>query len=184
MADTVRFSETLAGRLAGQDVRFLLTVVTPDIAALVVDPDHRSPAWGCVLADWLSPAPLSVVDGRLDLFVDVSGDRRVVEMRYRLVLRAVDGRGYTLLGTKTLRRRWWIWTFPWDATTLATRLVDEQGALVAEGVLRQGIVGVLAQGATFRASSVRAWAGFMRYYIATVLGVYLRTSGSRVHPGP
>lgn len=178
MADTVRFSETLAGTLAGQDTRFLLTVVTPDIATLVADPDHRSPAWGCVLADWLSPAPLTVTDGRLDLFVDVSGDRRVVEMRYRLALRAVDQRQYVLLGTKTLRRRWWIWTFPWDATTLATRLEDAQGATIAEGVLRQGIVGVLAQGATFRATSIGAYLAFMRYYVGTVIGVYLRTSRS------
>lgn len=178
MADTVRFSETLAGALGGRDTRFLLTVVTPDIAAMVADPDHRSPAWGCVLADWLSPAPLTVTDGRLDLFVDVSGDRRVVEMRYRLELRAVDQHQYVLLGTKTLRRRWWIWTFPWDATTLATRLEDAQGTTIAEGVLRQGIIGVLAQGATFRATSIGAYIAFMRYYVGTVIGVYLRTSRS------
>ena len=45
---------------------------------------------------------------------------------------------------------------------------------MAEGVLRQGIIGVLAQGATFRASSVRAYVSFLRYYLGTVVGVYLR----------
>lgn len=188
MADTVRFTETLAGRLGapelplaeaarqGHDTRFVLTVVTPDVARLAADPDHRSPAWGCVLAGWLSPDPLTVTDGRLDLFVDTSGDRRVVEMRYRLALRAVDGSAYVLLGTKELRRRWWLLTFPWDATTLRCRLLEggDDGALRAHGVLRQGVVGVLAQGATFRASSVRGWLGFYRYYLGTVLGVYLR----------
>ncbi len=188
MADTVRFTETLAGRLGppdrsldeatrgGADTRFVLTVVTPDVARLVADPDHRSPAFGCLLAGWLSPEPLAVTDGRLDLFVDASGDRRVVEMRYRLALRATDGRSFVLLGQKELRRRWWLTTFPLDATTLRCRLLEgsDDGPLVAHGVLRQGVVGVLAQGATFRATSVRGLLGFFRYYLGTVLGVYLR----------
>jgi cholesterol oxidase len=188
MADTVRFTETLAGRLGspelpleeaarrGEDTRFVLTVVSPDVARLAADPDHRSPAWGCLLAEWLSPDPLSVTDGRLDLFVDTSGDRRVVEMRYRLALRATDGSTWVLFGLKELRRRWWFLTLPWDATTLRCRLHadGDDGPLRAHGVLRQGVVGVLAQGATFRASSVRGWIGFFRYYLGTILGVYGR----------
>lgn len=188
MPHSVRFSETLAGRLGspslsladatrqGDDTRFLLTVVSPPIPRLVQDPDHRSPAWGCLLADWLSPEPLAVDDGRLDLFVDTSGDRRIVEMRYRLVLAAVDGARYVLIGTKELRRKLWFLTFPWDATTLTCQLHrgDDQGPLLAHGTLRQGIIGVLAQGATFRATSVGAWLGFFRYYLGTVLGVYFR----------
>ena len=192
MADSVRFSETLAGRLGdprlpleeagrvGADTRFLLTVVSPDIAALVADPNHRSPAWGCLLAEWLSPSPLTVSDGRLDFFVDGAPDRRVVFMRYRLDLRATDGARFVLLGQKELRRRRWFPTFPVDATTLRCALHrdDDAGELVAHGVLVQGPVGVLAQGATFRGSGrwygLRALIGFFRYYLGTLAGVYLR----------
>jgi cholesterol oxidase len=184
--DSIRFSETLAGRLGapdlpldraardGADTRFLLTVVTPHVPKLVADPDHRSPAWGCLLAEWLSPDPLSVTDGRLDLFVDGTPDRRVVFMRYRLALRAADGKAWVLTGEKELRRRRWFPTVATDATTLRCELRDEAGALHAHGILRQGIVGVLAQGATFRGTSVRAFVGFFRYYLGTLAGVYLR----------
>jgi cholesterol oxidase len=192
VADTVRFSETLAGRLGrpdlpledaarqGDDTRFLLTVVTPDIAEMVADPHHRSPAWGCLLAPWLSPAPLGVTDGRLDLFVDGTPDRRVVHMLYRLDLRAVDGQRYVLLGKKELRRRRWFPTLAVDATTLRCTLHagGDDGPLRAHGLLRQGLVSVLAQGATFRGSGrwggVAAIVAFFRYYLGTIAGVYLR----------
>lgn len=180
MPDRVRFSETLAGRLNGHDTRFLLTVVTPDIAAMVADPQHRNRAWGCVLAEWLSPEPLSVTDGTLDLFVSVTPDRRHVRMSYRLALRTMDGRDYTLLGHKEIRRRRWFPTFAVDGTTLFTTLHEggDDGPLVAEGVLRQGVIGVLAQLATFRGSGrwggLRAIWDFMRYYNGTVAGVYFR----------
>jgi len=184
----VRFSETLAGRLGppalplhdaartGGDTRFLLTVVTPDIARLVADPNHRSPAWGCLLAPWLSPDPLGVVEGHLDLFVDGTADRRVVYMRYRLDLRTTSGEAWVLHGTKELRRRHWFPTLAVDATTLRCTLREggDAGPIRAHGVLRQGIVGVFAQGATFRGTSLRAIVSFLRYYIATVVGVYLR----------
>jgi cholesterol oxidase len=190
--NAIRFSETLAGRLGdpaqaledaaktGGDTRFLLTVVTPDVARLVADPDHRSPAWGCLLAPWLSPDPLAVVDGRLDLFVSAIPDRRVVQMRYRLDLRDTAGARFVLHGTKELRRRRWYPTAATDATTLRCTLHEggDDGPLRAHGILRQGLVGVLAQGATLRASGawwgLAALAGFFRYYLGTMAGVYLR----------
>lgn len=182
--DAVRFTETLAGRLGdpalpvdeaarrGQDSRFVLVVVSPDVARLVADPDHRSPAFGCLLAPWLSEEPLRVERGQLDLFVDLPGARPAVEMRYRLELVHADGRHLVLTGIKSLRRRFWLWTFPWDATTLRCELREGE-RLLAHGWLRQGLVGVLAQGATFRATSLRALLGFFRYYLGTVLRVYL-----------
>lgn len=194
MTHAIRFSETLAGRLGapelpideaarvGADTRFLLTVVTPDIARLVADPNHRSPAWGCLLAPWLSAHPIGVTDGRLDLFVSGTPDRRVVWMKYRLDLLAVDGGRYVLLGTKELRRRGWFPTAAVDATTLYCTLHvgNDDGPLRAHGVLRQGLVGVLAQAATLRASGgwfgVRALLSFFRYYLATMAGVYLRSA--------
>lgn len=190
--ETIRFSETLAGRLGppelprdeagrtGQDTRFLLTIVTPDVAALVADPNHRSPAFGCLLAPWLSPAPLAVTRGWLDLFVDATPDRRHVTMRYRLDLTRDDGARFVLHGEKALRRRRWYPTFPVDATTLFVTLhaEDDAGPVVAHGVLRQGLVSVLAQGATFRGTGgwlgLRPVVAFFRYYLGTLAGVYLR----------
>ncbi len=147
----------------------------------MADPDHRSPAWGCVLAPWLSPEPLGVVRGHLDLFVDGTPDRRVVLMRYRLDLRTTGDERFVLLGTKELRRRGWFPTVATDATTLRCTLHegDERGPLRAHGVLRQGIVSVLAQGATFRGSGewlgLKAILGFFRYYLGALAGVYLRS---------
>jgi hypothetical protein len=175
--DSVRFSETLAGELSGHDTRFLLTVVTPDIATLVADPRHRSPAWGCLIAPWLAPEPIGVVDGRLDLFVDTP-DRRAVWMDYRLDLRTPDGGRFVLLGRKELRKRWSFATFPWDSTTLRCELREgsDDGPVRATGVLREGLVGLIGQAATLRASGrwygLAALLGFFRYYLGTVWRVY------------
>lgn len=186
MADQVRFTETMRGRLspftgqdhlaaeaAGQDAYFILTVVTPDVAAMVSDPDHRSPAFGCVVLPGHTQ-PLRVTDGHLDLFVDAPVG---VEMRYRLALRDADGVASTLIGIKRVQRRGWLPTVFGDTTTLFVDVLRGEEPTY-RGVLRMGVGGVSAQGLSFRgeggALGVRAIVRFMGYYVRRVWGVYAR----------
>lgn len=203
MADSVRFTETMsgwlspradashedaerAGREAGNAALFVLTVVTPDVDALVTDPNHRAPAFGCVIAPTLHPAPLRVADGQLDLFVDTELGSRVVHMRYGLALRSEDGRAWYLRGIKEVVRRAWWPTMPIDTTTLFVDVFEGDaptGAPALRGILRMGPGGVTAQGLSFRGGG--AWLGlrgivrYLAYYARRVLHVY---AGPRTAP--
>jgi cholesterol oxidase len=207
MPDHVRFTETMHGWLsrradlshedaerAGHDIAkteatrglFVLTVLCPDVDALVVDPNHRSPAFGLVLLPALSPRPLRVSAGHLDLFVDTELGARVLHMRYGLQLTAEDGARYFLRGIKEIvRRRWWP-TVAIDTTTLFTDVFagdTADGAPLLRGILRMGPGGVTAQGLSFRGEG--GWLGlrgiyrYMRYYVRRVAHVYL---GARTAP--
>lgn len=203
MPDQVRFTETMAGWVAarpnaphenaaeagrtdGTSAMFVLTVVTPDVDALVADPDHRSPVFGCVLLPTLHARPIAVERGHLDLFVDTRLGSRVLHMRYGLRLRDEDGHAWFLRGVKeVVRRRWWPTVFA-DTTTLFTDIYAgeaPEGAPRLRGILTMGPGGVTAQGLSFRGEGgwlgLRGIARYLAYYVRRVAGVYL---GPRTGP--
>lgn len=164
----------VAGRAAGGEASFTLTVVTPDVDAMVADPDHRSPAFGLVECPALHPRPLRVTAGHLDLFADVAPG--VLHMRYHLDLLDEDGVAATLTGFKeVVRRRWWP-TVLADTTTLFVDVVGP-GRAPLRGVLTMGPGGVLAQGLTFRGRGPGAGLGgivrYLAYYVRRCVSVYL-----------
>lgn len=197
MPDLVRFTETMrgylspnlratheaaakAGRAEGIEGTFILTVVTPDVDAMVASDNKRNHAYGCVLLPSVHPAPLTVDDGYFDLFVDADSSGRIFHMRYSLSLRAVDGTRYFLRGIKEVLRRSWFPTMPIDTTTLFTdvyRGTNDSGEHLLRGVLTMGPIGVSMQGLSFRGSG--GWWGlrgiyrFMRYYMGRVATAYL-----------
>lgn len=198
MADSVRFTETMSGWLSeqvtatheaaaaagrpGGEASFTLTVLTPDVEAMVAEPHHRSPAFGLVECPALHPRPLRVVAGHLDLFVDVAPG--VLHMRYHLDLLDEDGISATLTGFKeVVRRRWWP-TVLTDTTTLFVDLAVG-GRPARRGILTMGPGGVLAQGLTFRGRGAGfGLAGivrFLRYYVRRCVGVYLGPRRAALH---
>jgi hypothetical protein len=201
MPDAVRFTECMSGWLAAVDASrdasreayaqsvargrasggegsFVLTVVTPDVDAMIADEQHRSPAYGCVFLP-VHARPLRVEEGSLDLFVDVLVDGSALVMRYALRLRDEDGGRWYLAGCKdVLRRAWW----PTVATDTTTLFVDVWrgeapiGEPQLRGLFTMGPGGVLAQGLTFRGTG--AWFGlrgivrYLAYYVRRVARVY------------
>lgn len=176
----LRFSETMAGALRRaydgepSPAYFVLTVLTADVDAMIADPDHRGRAFGVVVAPLAHPAPLAVVDGSLDLFVDQAPG--VVHMRYALALRDADGAAWRLDGHKEVRRRGWRpWRIAVDTTTLFVRLqrvvsADDIAPPPLTGVFTMGPGAVLAQGLSFRWSG--PWGGLPG--LARYLGYYAR----------
>lgn len=199
MADHVRFTETMsgtisaggalphleaafAGRSTGTPLLFTLTVITPDVDAMVLDPDHRSPAFGVVLAPALHAAPLTVLHGHLDLFADAAPEGRVLHMRYGLQVAAPDGARWFLRGLKVVARRSWWPTVAVDTTTLFIDVWPgdtPQGTASWRGVLTMGPGGVLMQGLSFRGQG--GWLGIRG--IVRYLGYYARRVW-RVYTGP
>lgn len=206
MAGLVRFSETLRGYVddavvdvlheehaasgrrrsrtgPSREVVFMLTVVTADVDAMVSDPRHRSPVFGCVLAPVLSPRPLRVERGTLDLFADVGagddgvGPGQLLHMRYVLPLvDDVDGRRFVMRGIKEVtRRRAWP-TVASDTTTLFVdvwaqgRDDDDSRPPLLRGVLHEGVVGVVQQAFSFRGDAF-GLVRFVAFYVRAVLRV-------------
>lgn len=206
MPDHVRFTETMAGwlspradtphedaerdgRAAGSPGMFVLTVVTPDVDAFLADPDHRSPAFGCVFLPALHARPLAVDRGHLDLFVDTPLGSRVVHMRYGLWLRDEAGGRWYLRGIKEIVRRAWWPTVTADTTTLFVDVFPGDapaGTPALRGILRMGVGGVTAQGLSFRGEG--GWGGlrgvvrYLTYYVRRVVHVYFGPRTSPLRP--
>jgi cholesterol oxidase len=206
LPDLVRFTEAMsgwvspevtatheaaaaAGRAAGTPATFILTVVTPDVDALVADPDHRAPAFGCVLFPALHPRPIAVERGHLDLFVDTDAGSRVLHMRYGLHLRDEAGNTWFLRGIKEVVRRSFLPTVLADTTTLFVdvRRGGPDGAPAWRGVLTMGPGGVTAQGLSFRGAGgwfgMRGIVRYMAYYVRRVATVYLGPRTAPLRPG-
>jgi hypothetical protein len=198
------------GRAEGNSLVFMLTVVTADVDAMLADPDHASPVFGCVLAPALSPRPLRVEAGTLGLFATVDDEGRVLHMRYLLALvddDAHDGSATTATTTPTTTptttRRWLLRGVkevlrrrPWPTTTADTTTLfvdvwriheavgdgdDGRGAPVLRGVLREGVVGVLAQLSSFRGDVGGLWR-YLSFYVRSLLRVYLGPRRAPLRP--
>lgn len=158
----VAFTETMGGSVELEDgqstpFRFVLTIYDDDVER-IEDPDHDARMAGTVLAPGLSPQPLTVTQGRFNLFLDElpagrpaadpddpgEADGETIEtirakyMRYRMELRSVEGRTWTFEGLKEIRdeRGFDLWA---DTTTLHVTLREgsgPEGDVVGRGILR------------------------------------------------
>jgi len=143
----VSFTERMSGTLDAPDgtrtpFAFTVSVAVEDLDAFLADDRHPARLLGTVDAPALSPDPLTVTGGRLELLVldDVRpgdphrptpGTRR---MTYRMPLTATDGTRFALHGQKLVRDDPGldVWA---DTTTLAVT-VREGDAVRGTGTLR------------------------------------------------
>ena len=126
------------GRVDDSPCEFVLTVATSDLEAMLADPEHRASLFGTVHAQALSKAPLSVLSGQFNLFVDDDEEIHAHRMCYRMRLHAADGRVFYMDATKWIRdgRLADIWP---ATTTLFVTVHDGAdiiGPVVARGILR------------------------------------------------
>ncbi|MCB9703389.1 MAG: GMC family oxidoreductase [Myxococcales bacterium] len=135
------------GGAEGSTLELLLTVFSRDLDALDRDPNHRSGMIGSALAPALSSAPLTVVDGTFDLFVDDLSEAATRNLRYRMQLHAEDGRIFFVDGYKVVRDDFGLdlWS---DMTTLYTTIHEgpsAAGEILGKGILRVEMADFLRQ---------------------------------------
>jgi len=172
------------GEQVGSRLSFTLTIVIEDLARFVAEEDYEAHMIGTVEAPALSPTPLTVTDGRFNLFITdpdrVDGKR----MRYRMKLTAADAAEYAFEGFKTIHddHRLDLWD---DTTTLYTTVSREGGAaggaatVVGKGILRIAPADFARQLTTTRAVNatdaeerLQAVATFGKYFVGTLWSVY------------
>lgn len=150
----VQFTETMAGffskhekedfgrgfergRQEDSPFRFVLTIRTDDVEAMIDDPDHRARMIGTVEAPALSSKPMMATEGEFRLFR--RSDQRVAtkEMVYRMKLSGDGSSRYFFHGFKTIKSDAGIDLWP-DTTTLAITVYegdDATGPIVGRGLL-------------------------------------------------
>jgi cholesterol oxidase len=155
MATGVQFTETMkgyffqdatvdyqAGYEQGQKVdssfRFVLTIRAQDADALIRDPNHLADMTGTVEAPALSPHPLTVSQGKFNLFIHSTDQVDTKKMIYRMVLTDVAGKSYFFHGFKLVHDDHEHDLWP-DTTTLSITLYEggtDEGPVVGKGILR------------------------------------------------
>jgi len=105
--DGVSFTETMNGTLAiappGEGpISFTLTIASDDLHAMLTDQSHVAMMLGTVTCPALSAQPLSVNDGRFNLFINDPARVGTRLMVYRMVLRSIEGKDFYFHGVKTI----------------------------------------------------------------------------------
>ncbi|HVU30298.1 MAG TPA: alpha/beta fold hydrolase [Sphingomicrobium sp.] len=131
----VRFTERMTGKAtaavggAQSEASFVVTIVAADLDALVKTREHEAGVVGTVSIPALSSEPMTIEDGRWNLFVDDTAKADTKLMVYELPIVASDGSRYHFSGRKTVHndRGFDLWH---DTTTLTASVHqgDRNGA--------------------------------------------------------
>ncbi len=142
------------GRCRDERCEFTLTMHTDDLNALTTGADHKASISGTVTCPPLDAAPMKVLSGEFRLLTIANDLPESWRMTYDMVLDRA-GSPVRFRGHKVLQQRGG--SDPWtDLTTLFVTISngeDENGPLLAQGILRLGIEDLMwqASSATFDA---------------------------------
>jgi cholesterol oxidase len=167
------------GLAEGTRLEFVLTIEIDDLPALLADPSIPGRLSGTVIAPSVSPRRLRVIDGSFRLVQEDPTHVDTWKMRYEMLLVADDGRRFGFDGYKVLTDLAFALDAWNDTTTLYSTLRDEDGGVVAAGVLRISPGDFARQLTTMRITGVESptaralWlAKFGRRFARSLLTVY------------
>jgi cholesterol oxidase len=125
-----------AARALGDTATAVYGIMSPDLDAMIADPERTAKLTGTVHIPALSPDPMTIFDGTFNLFVDVNGKTHK-QMRYRMKLCASDGAQYYFDGKKEVHDDRGIDVYS-DTTQLfcTVHAGGPDGPVVAKGVLK------------------------------------------------
>jgi cholesterol oxidase len=177
------------GQLDNSPFAFTLTVISDDLESMLNDENHQAKMLGSVDAPALSARPLTVTEGKFNLFVTDPEHVGARLMRYRMRLIAAEGRSYYFEGFKAIHDDpgFDAWA---DTTTLYITIYE--GDSSASPVLGKGILKIHpqdfarqmttmqvnnAEGITQRLKAMSRFGGFFAGSIYDIFGgVFARPS--------
>lgn len=160
---------------------FVLTVIADDVDRLIDTPEHEAAMVGSVRAPGLSDQPLTVTEGRFNLFVDTDDNPVTKKMLYDMIMTTEQGRRYRFNGYKTVRQDpgFDLWS---DTTTLYVTVYDgetERAPVIGNGILKIAPDDFARQMTTMRAIGNKgvidgfgAVAKFGKAFVGDLLEVY------------
>ncbi|HTN83650.1 MAG TPA: alpha/beta fold hydrolase [Sorangium sp.] len=125
------------GKQEDSSFKFILTIVSEDVDAMISSPEHAAPLLGTVNAPALSGRPLTVTHGTFNLFVQDPNAADTRNMKYSMRLASEEGRSFYFYGFKVVTDRpiWDVWH---DTTTLYITIHegdDDKGPVIGKGIL-------------------------------------------------
>ena len=126
-----------AGEKEGGAFAFTLTIRSNDLDAMLSRPEHAATIVGTVDAPALSPQPLTVTEGRFQLFVRDPDHVRGRRMVYRMTLTAEDGTHFGFDGYKLVNDDHGADVWP-DTSTLY--ITVRRGTAESDPVMGKGIL--------------------------------------------
>jgi cholesterol oxidase len=165
----------------GSAFEFTLTIVSEDLETMLTDPEHPARMVGTVRARSMTDQPLTVTDGRFNLFTTDPARPGEKRMRYRMLVTDIAGTTYFFEGYKVIHDDPGvdIWG---DTTTLYVTLYEgetAEGPVYAKGILRIRPRDFMRQLSTMRAlnatgvkESLEAKARFGTYFAGALYDTY------------
>ncbi len=126
------------GKEDASALRFVVTIESDDVEAMMREPDHKARLFGTVTASALSSDPMTVTEGAFYLFVRDPDTPETRLMRYTMNLRTEAGKVYSLDGRKLVHNDPGFDSWA-DVTTLYTTVTegaDGTGKVIGRGILR------------------------------------------------
>lgn len=125
------------GKKEGSSCKFILTIVSEDVDAMIASPEHAASTIGTVDAPALSARPLTVTHGTFNLFEQDPNAADTRNMKYSMRMVSEEGRSYYFYGFKVIKDRpfWDVWH---DSTTLYITIYEgenDKGPVIGKGIL-------------------------------------------------
>ena len=91
------------GKSANSSFEFTLTVATDDVDEFVENPEHEASMVGTVLAPHISVRPITISEGRFNLFVKDPANSDQKYMQYQMKLHTFEGKTHFFKGFKDVK---------------------------------------------------------------------------------
>ncbi len=126
------------GQTGNSPFQFTLTIASEDLNDMISNPAHEARMVGTVVAPALSPRPLTVAEGRFNLFTVDANNVDTHNMQYRMKMVTDEGRTYYFEGFKVTHPDFVFDVWP-ATTTLYITIYDGESAatpILGKGMLR------------------------------------------------
>ncbi|MGO8788946.1 MAG: alpha/beta fold hydrolase [Terriglobia bacterium] len=169
------------GETANSPFQFTLTIVSEDLNDMIANPAHESRMVGTVVAPTLSPDPLTITDGRFNLFTVDANNVDTHNMRYRMHMVTDDGRTFYFDGFKQTHPDSVLRSWPATSTLYITIYDGENAAspILGKGILHIAPEDFARQMTTMRiinasslAERLKAGASFGRFFMGPLFETY------------
>jgi len=169
------------GKTDNSPLQFTLTIASEDLDDMISNPAHEARMVGTVTAPALSPKPLTVAEGRFNLFTVDANNVDTHNMGYRMKMVTDEGHTYYFEGFKVTHPDFVFEVWP-ATTTLYITVYDGDGAaspILGKGVLRivpedfaRQLTTMKVTNAGDLAQRLAAQARFTRFFLGPLFETY------------
>jgi cholesterol oxidase len=195
----VQFTETMTGHFSKDETvdyqkarelgekqkspfEFTLTIQSQDVDKFVADKDHEAGMIGTVKAPGLSAHPLSISEGRFNLFVIDANEPGKKKMKYAMKMHTYEGNTYYFKGYKEIENNKGIDVWK-DTTVLYVTIyngADEKHPVLGRGMLKIELADFVKQLTTMKAvhetsknDGIKSVAKFGKLFAGNVVDTYV-----------